>query len=114
MSGQTEREALAETILAEARERADQRREANPAAAGNIMHYAKLKAQRMLAERTNSRPDGARLNVARDSRNIYGDPHPIIRRACLRCRGDFHSTGPGNRLCGDCRKKAADASPYAV
>lgn len=37
-----------------------------------------------------------------------------IEVACLRCRKDFHSTGPGNRLCKAWRAKVADASPYAL
>ena len=107
MSGRAEREARAESILAEARERADGRRATHPAAAGTIMHYAKLKAERLLA-------DGTRLQLGRDSRDLDGNPLRTMRRACLRCRKDFESTGLGNRLCGDCRMKAADASPYAV
>lgn len=100
-------EAQAEAILAEARERADQRRAANPAAAGTIMHYATLKAQRLLA-------DGARLQFGRDARDLDGKPRLTKQRACLRCRKDFHSAGAGNRMCRDCQMKAADASPYAV
>lgn len=45
-------DAQAEAILAKAQERADQRRATNPAAAGTIMHYAKLKAERLLADQT--------------------------------------------------------------
>ena len=71
------------------------------------MHYAKLRAKRLLG-------DGAPLQFGRNERDLDGNPRPTTPRACLRCRKDFHSTGPGNRLCGDCRVKAADASPYAV
>lgn len=39
---------------------------------------------------------------------------PTTRRPCLRCRREFDSVGPGNRLCEPCRVKSADASPYAV
>lgn len=107
-------EAQAEAILAEARERADQRRAASPAAAGIIMHYAKLRAERLLAGDANSQTDGGRLQFGRDMRDLRGNPRPMIRRACLRCRKDFHSAGAGNRLCRDCQMKAADASPYAL
>lgn len=100
-------ETQAEAILAEARERANQRRAASPAAAGIIMHYAKLRAARALA-------GGGRMQFSRDMLDLDGKPRPMTRRACLRCRRDFESTGAGNRLCGDCRIKAADASPYAV
>lgn len=107
MTAQAEREALAASILADARERAEGRRATNPAAAGTIMHYAKLKAERLLA-------DGTRLQFGRDARDLDGNPRRMTQRACLRCRKGFDSAGPGNRLCGDCRVKAADASPYAV
>jgi hypothetical protein len=100
-------EAQAEAILAEARERADQRRATNPAAASIIMHYARLRAARALA-------GGRRVQFSRDMLDLDGNPRPTTRRACLRCRKDFESTGPGNRLCRDCQMKAADASPYAV
>ena len=107
MSGQAEREALAESILADARERAEQRRATHPAAAGTIMYYAKLKAERLLAE-------GTRLQFGRDARDLDGNPRLTMHRACLRCHKGFYSTGAGNRLCETCRVKAADASPYAV
>lgn len=32
------------------------------------------------------------------------------QRECLRCRAVFASTGPGNRMCGNCR--SVSASPY--
>lgn len=34
-------------------------------------------------------------------------------RRCLCCGKEFLSHGPGNRMCGRCRKSAADVSPYA-
>ncbi len=71
------------------------------------MHYAKLKVDRLLADQT-------RLKFGRDSRDLDGNPGTTTRRAWLRCRGDFHSSGPGHRLCVECRKRATDASPYAV
>lgn len=43
-----------------------------------------------------------------------GEPVETTRRPCLRCRRDFDSHGPGNRLCEPCRTKSADASPYAL
>lgn len=54
------------------------------------------------------------MQFSRDMLDLDGKPRPMTRRACLRCRRDFESTGPGNRLCRDCQMKAADASPYAV
>lgn len=39
---------------------------------------------------------------------------PPAERPCLRCRQPFLSDGPGNRMCGPCKTKLADASPYAV
>lgn len=48
MSEQGRREARAEGILADARVRAERRQATHPAAAGTIMYYAKLRAQRVL------------------------------------------------------------------
>ena len=36
------------------------------------------------------------------------------RRRCLRCRHEFWSKGAHNRLCGDCRQIATNASPLAA
>lgn len=39
------------------------------------------------------------------------------KRACICCRGEFLSFGPGNRMCDHCRNASAggvDLSPYAV
>ncbi len=46
------------------------------------MHYAKLKAQRLVAGCTNPQAKGARLNIARDACDIHGNPYPIVRQAC--------------------------------
>lgn len=32
-------------------------------------------------------------------------------RRCLSCDGQFPSTGPGNRICGDCKQLDAWTSP---
>jgi transposase-like protein len=34
-------------------------------------------------------------------------------RPCMTCTKPFVSEGPHNRLCGYCRQRASDASPYA-
>lgn len=52
--------------------------------------------------------------VSRDLRDLEGRPRPTRRRPCLRCRTEFDSHGAGNRLCGECGKLAAEASPLAV
>lgn len=43
------------------------------------------------------------------------DPAPTIaptkKRRCLGCGHNFASAGIGNRLCGSCSKRCADASP---
>ena len=36
------------------------------------------------------------------------------RRACMCCGKSFLSEGPHNRLCGPCRQKGDDGSPYSV
>ena len=61
-------------------------------------------------------PAGARGAglVSRDLRDLDGHPRPTRRRPCLRCRTEFDSHGPGNRLRGECGKLAAEASPYVV
>lgn len=35
-------------------------------------------------------------------------------RACLCCGSVFASTGPGNRLCGTCRHRDAEAMPCSI
>lgn len=35
-------------------------------------------------------------------------------RKCLCCGKDFHSNGPGNRMCYGCRARSASVSPYAA
>lgn len=71
------------------------------------MYYARLRAARALV-------GGGRMQFSRDMLDLDGNHRPTTRRACLRCRRDFESTGSDNRLCGDCRLRAADASPYSV
>lgn len=41
-------------------------------------------------------------------------PMPVVQRVrpCITCRVDFPSTGVGHRMCGYCRQRASDASPY--
>lgn len=34
------------------------------------------------------------------------------RRRCMCCGTEFNSAGPHNRLCGRCRAKSAEISPY--
>lgn len=71
------------------------------------MHYARLRAAGALA-------GGKRMQFSCDMLDLDGNPRPMTRRACLRCRKSFESAGAGKRLCRDCRTKAADASPYAL
>lgn len=39
-------------------------------------------------------------------------PAGMKRRRCMCCGTEFNSAGPHNRLCGRCRAKSAEISPY--
>lgn len=39
-------------------------------------------------------------------------PQGMKRRRCMCCGTEFNSAGPHNRLCGRCRAKSAEISPY--
>lgn len=39
-------------------------------------------------------------------------PRPKKRRPCITCSDPFDSEGPGHRMCGECRSRAASSSPY--
>lgn len=44
----------------------------------------------------------------------FDGPPVTTRRKCLCCRKEFDSTGAGNRLCGVCRGRSQDLSPFAL
>ena len=116
-----EREALAERILADARARAAT--VDHGAARASILRAADRRAESVRAGvlplSAGVRPYTApavstRPRAGRILRGGDGEPVPTTLRSCLRCRKDFDSTGPGNRMCDPCRAKMAEASPYAV
>lgn len=58
------------------------------------------------------RADGVELPArrGRPGRHAMHDKAPVWKRLpCLGCGTVFDSTGPGNRLCGDCRGREAPA-----
>lgn len=114
MSDRAEREALARRILADARARAEAI--AYGGVRANMLRAAERRAERVLAglpvDPSHLPPRAP--NVSHHLLDLDGNPRPTQRRPCLRCRSPFDSHGPGNRLCGECRARSADASPFAV
>lgn len=46
------------------------------------------------------------VNKPQEYKSPYVDVRPRkSERTCLRCNESFSSTGPGNRICGECARK---------
>lgn len=136
MSADTaEREALAERILADARARAASipdryrgaqvnvmaaaQRQARKALTGELRYWRAAQQKPCVVAKASTEPATQRTRAApvpRDLRASRHDPGaaPPRRRPCLCCRRTFESAGPGNRLCGTCRGRSSDVSPYAI
>ncbi|QDT62424.1 Crossover junction endodeoxyribonuclease RusA [Stieleria bergensis] len=45
---------------------------------------------------------------------LVEEDKPNIERICLQCNQPFSSSGPANRICGDCKRGQSEMSPNAV
>jgi hypothetical protein len=79
---------------------------------GNGLTIADL--ARMLGMHKESLREWIRAQEAgpRSQKFAREEPKVTTRRKCMRCDAQFDSEGFGNRLCGYCRQRAAEASPY--
>ena len=97
-----DREALAASILADARARAA--KVAHPGARASML----LAAERRAARAREGDLPGQAKPKKRTWPSVASDPddppRQTKRRPCLRCTRPFDSEGPGNRMCEPCRR----------